>query len=213
MGEGFPDRRSGSGPMERGADRLEASRAATRDVAQMPRIAQGFTLLEALIAMAVIAILACVAVPAWSNAREAAHNGSAQAALLHSLMGAISHAALTGSEVVLCPGDAGGCRASTDWSHGWIAFADIDGDRVRDPSDTLLKAIRPLGGKVHLRTTSGRTRLVFQPNGGNAGSNVTFTVCDGRGPAKAATLVMANDGRLRAGQPTWAAAADCMVER
>ena len=178
----------------------------------MPRT-YGFTLLEALVAMAVIATLACVAVPAWSNAREAAHNGSAQAALLESLIGAISHAALTGSEVILCPGDAGGCRATTDWSHGWIAFADIDRDRVRDPADTLLKKIGPLGGKVHLRTTTGRMRLVFQPNGGNVGSNVTFTLCDGRGPAKAASLVMANDGRLRTGQPTAAAAMDCMTKR
>jgi type IV fimbrial biogenesis protein FimT len=179
----------------------------------MSRIARGFTLLEALIAMTVVAILTCLAVPAWSSAREAAHNGSAQAALLESLLGAISHAALTGSEVVLCPGDVAGCRATTDWSHGWVAFADIDGDRTRGPSETLLKIIGPLGGKVHLRSTSGRRRVVFQPNGENAGSNVTFTLCDGRGPAKAATLVMANDGRLRSGLPTAAAAADCMVER
>jgi type IV fimbrial biogenesis protein FimT len=178
----------------------------------MSNIARGFTLLEALIAMAVVAILACVAVPAWSSAREAAHKGSAQAALLESLMAAVSHAALTGSDVVLCPGDPSGCRATTDWSHGWVAFADIDGDRTRDPSDTLLKATGPLGGKVHLRTTSGRMRLVFQPNGGSVGSNVTFTLCDGRGPARAATLVMANDGRLRTGAPTAEAAIACMAE-
>ena len=55
---------------------------------------------------------------------------------------------------------------------------------------------------MHLRSTAGRTRLVFQPNGGNAGSNVTFTLCDGRGAATATTLVLANDGRLRAGTPT-----------
>lgn len=176
----------------------------------IPRSPYGFTLLEALIAMAVVSILACLAIPAWSSAREAAHNGSAQAALLESLLGAISHAALTGSEVVVCPGDAGGCRASIDWSHGWIAFADVDGDRARDPGETLLKAIGPLGGNVHLRSTVGRTRLVFQPNGGNAGSNVTFTLCDGRGAAKAASLVMANDGRMQSGRPTSAAALACL---
>lgn len=173
---------------------------------------RGFTLLEAVIAMAIVAILACVAVPAWSSAREASHSGSAQAVLLESLLGAIGHAAITGSEVVLCPGDAAGCRATVDWSHGWIAFADIDGDRRRDAGETLLKRAGPLGGRVHLRTTAGRTRLVFQPSGGNAGSNVTFTLCDGRGAAKAATLVMANDGRLRRGTPTASAAANCMVE-
>lgn len=176
----------------------------------MPRPAPGFTLIEALIAMAVVAVLACAAVPAWSNAREASHNGSARAALLEAVLAGISHAALTGSEVVLCPGDAGGCRTSVDWSGGWIAFADIDGDRSRDGSDTLLKAVGPLGGRVHLRSTAGRTHLVFRPNGGTTGSNVTFNLCDGRGPAKAATLVIANDGRLRTGRPTEAAATACM---
>jgi type IV fimbrial biogenesis protein FimT len=51
---------------------------------------------------------------------------------------------------------------------------------------------------------------VFQPNGGNAGSNVTFTLCDGRGAAQARSLVMANDGRLRATPAGAAAARACM---
>lgn len=177
----------------------------------MRRISRGFTLTEAMIALAVVSILLCVAVPAWSRAREAIYNGSAQAAMSESILGAVSHSALTGIEVVLCPGDAMGCRASVDWSRGWIAFADIDGDRIRDANETLLKTAAPLGGKVHLRSTTGRTRLVFQPNGGSAGSNVTFTLCDGRGIRYAITLVMANSGRLRSGTPTEATALACMA--
>jgi type IV fimbrial biogenesis protein FimT len=173
--------------------------------------ARGFTLIEALIVLAVAGFLLCVAVPAWSGALEAAHATSARAVLLESLTRSISHAALTGSEVVLCPGDAGGCRNSIDWSRGWIAYADIDGDRRRDANETLLYSQSALTGRVHLRSTAGRTRLVFQPNGGNAGSNVTFTLCDGRGAARAATLVLANDGRLRAGTPTLLAAQACLV--
>jgi type IV fimbrial biogenesis protein FimT len=173
--------------------------------------ARGFTLIEALIVLAVAGFLLCVAVPAWSGALEAAHATSARAVLLESLTRSISHAALTGSEVVLCPGDAGGCRNSIDWSRGWIAYADIDGDRRRDANETLLYSQSALTGRVHLRSTAGRTRLVFQPNGGNAGSNVTFTLCDGRGAARAATLVLANDGRLRAGTPTPLAAQACLV--
>jgi type IV fimbrial biogenesis protein FimT len=173
--------------------------------------ARGFTLIEALIVLAVAGFLLCVAVPAWSGALEAAHATSARAVLLESLTRSISHAALTGSEVVLCPGDAGGCRNSIDWSRGWIAYADIDGDRRRDANETLLYSQSALTGRVHLRSTAGRTRLVFQPNGGNAGSNVTFTLCDGRGAARAATLVLANDGRLRAGTPAPLAAQACLV--
>ena len=173
--------------------------------------ARGFTLIEALIAMAVVAILAGVAVPAWSGAREAAHALAAKASLGGSILAAITHSSTTGVEVVLCPGTPAGCRGGMDWSHGWIAYADLDRDRVRDAHETLVKSAPALGARVHLRSTVGRTRLVFQPNGGNAGSNVTFTLCDGRGARRAVTLVLANDGRLRAGTPTPAAAQACMA--
>ena len=171
---------------------------------------RGFSLIEAVIALAVASVLIGTAVPAWTAAVEAAHAGAAKSALLASLTRSISHAAIAGAEVVLCPGDASGCHDTADWSGGWIAYADLDGDRVRDPAETLLHAEPALAGKVHLRTTSGRQRLVFQPNGGNAGSNVTFTLCDGRGAAKAVTLVLANDGRLRAGKPNATAARACV---
>jgi type IV fimbrial biogenesis protein FimT len=172
---------------------------------------RGFTLVEAMVSLIVAAILVGVAIPAWSVASEAARNGSAQAALGDSILGSVGHAALTGSDVVLCPGDASGCWPSIDWSRGWIAYADIDGDRLRDGNETLLRAAPALGGKVHLRSTRGRTRLVFQPSGGNAGSNVSFTLCDGRGVAKALTLVISNEGRLRTGVPAEAAALACMA--
>jgi type IV fimbrial biogenesis protein FimT len=177
----------------------------------MRRQHRGFTLIEAVISLAVACTVMGIAIPSVTSATEAAHSGAAKAKLLATLNRTIGHAAATGVEVVLCPGDTtGGCRPSPDWSGGWIAFADLDGNRQRGANETLLVDEAALSGKVHLRSTEGRTRLVFQPNGGNAGSNVTFTLCDGRGVDKATTLVLANDGRLRAGTPTAAAAQACM---
>jgi type IV fimbrial biogenesis protein FimT len=174
------------------------------------RRSAGVTLLELAIVVATIATLAAIAVPRFLAARESAHAGAAHQAMLGSLMAAASHAASTGAEVVVCPGDAIACRATHDWTRGWIVFADIDGDRVRDPHDTLLQRIAPLGGKARLRSTPGRTRLVFQPNGGAAGTNVTFTLCDGRGPSRAVGLVMNNSAALRAEAASPAAAEACM---
>lgn len=176
----------------------------------MRRRHAGFTLIEAVIAMSAVGIIAGIAVPAFRDADEAARSGAAKGVLLEAWLGGVSHAAATGTEVVLCPGDASGCRQSVDWTPGWIVFADLDGNRTRGPNETLLHASGALGGKVHLRSTSGRTRMVFQPNGGNAGSNITWTLCDGRGAEKASTIVVANNGRLRAGTPTAAAAQQCM---
>ncbi len=171
----------------------------------------GFTLIEALIALAITVVLLAVAVPAWSGAAAAAHGSAARGQLAMTLLEAVSHSALAGVEVVVCPDLASiSCSGSLDWSGGWMAFPDRNGNRSRDPDEALLHKATPLDPDVRLRSTAGRTRLVFQPNGGNAGSNVTFTLCDRRGAAKATTLVLANDGRLRSGAPTAAAALACV---
>lgn len=164
--------------------------------------ALGFTLVEAVIGLAVASLLLGLAVPAFNASRARAHASAARSALLASLTEAIRHSALTGSEVVLCPGGPEGCRNSFDWSGGWIAYADVDGNRRRGAHETLVRVQPALSGRVRLITSKGRRRLVFQPTGGNAGSNVTFTLCDGRGQDKAVTLVLANNGRLRAGRAT-----------
>jgi type IV fimbrial biogenesis protein FimT len=182
-----------------------------RAMPTLPRPAAGLTLLELLIAVALVAVLAAVAVPRFVAAREAVHASAAHQALLASLMAASAHAASTGAHVVLCPGDAAGCRSTHDWSGGWIVFADIDDDRVRDPGDTLVSRTPALGARARLRSTVGRTRIVFQPDGAAAGSNVTFTLCDGRGTARAQSLVMNNAGGLRAAPASDDAASACVA--
>ena len=158
--------------------------------------AHGFTLIEAMIVLVVASILLCIAVPACASLLARSRAAATRAVLLSSLTQAIRHAAVTGTEVVLCPANGNNCRNSWDWTGGWIAYADIDGDRRHDAGETLLHAEPALAGGVHLLTSKGRKRLVFQPNGGNAGSNVTFTLCDGRGVTSAVTLVLSNRGQL-----------------
>lgn len=179
----------------------------------MSRTKAGFTLVEALLCIGIASVLLCVAGPACADLVQRTHAAAARAALLDSVMQAVRHAALTGSEVVLCPGAgaAAGCTASSDWSGGWLAYADIDGNRVRGSGETLVHAEPALAHGVHLVTSTGRMRLVFHPNGGNAGSNATFTLCDGRGAASAITLVLSNGGRLRAGRASAAAAQRCVA--
>ena len=177
----------------------------------MHRNRRGFTLIEAVIAMAIAGILLGVAVPAWQDAMARSRASAARGELMATWTVAVGHAARTGTEVVLCPSAGVECRNSFDWSEGWIAFADIDGNRRRAPGETLVDVADALHDSVRLRSTTGRRRLVVQPNGGNAGSNVTFTLCDRRGVDQAVTLVLANTGRLRAGTPSRKAANGCVA--
>lgn len=173
---------------------------------------RGFTLVELLVALAIAAVALSVAIPAFSNGRESARAIATEARLLQSLQRTLMGAANSGKRAVLCPSaDGRACDRSPDFSRGWIAFLDDDGNREHAPGERLLLAEAALPGDVRLRTTLGRTRLVFRGNGGNAGSNVTFTLCDGRGAAHARSLVLANDGRLRHGVPAKASVAATCV--
>ncbi len=175
------------------------------------RPAPGFTLFELLTALGCLALLMAVALPAFSGAREAARAAEAKAALLGSFSTAVSRATITGRHAVLCPSpDGETCVGGGIWQNGWIAFLDRNGNRQRDADETVIDRVAALPPSLKLATSSGRPRILVQPNGGNAGSNATFTLCDGRGPARAVTLVLSNFGRLRWGEATPdAAAATC----
>ena len=163
----------------------------------------GWTLVELMIVVAVAGTLVGMAAPAVSGGLEAARAGEARAGLLDSLMTAATRAGITGVHGVLCPSnDGASCLDSPDWSRGWLVFLDSNGSRDLEGGERILRVQAPLGGKVRLRSTAGRTRIVFQGNGGNAGSNATFTLCDGRGPSRARALIMSNTGRLRDGAPS-----------
>ncbi len=158
----------------------------------------GFTLFETMVACALAFILFGIAIPAANDGLEAARSADARSKLLDSLMKAASRASFTGTKSVLCPSaDAISCDDSHDWSQGWIVFTDRNGNREREPDDHLINQVQALEGEVRLHSTAGRTRIVFQGNAGNAGSNVSFTLCDGRGTGKARSLIMSNTGRLR----------------
>jgi type IV fimbrial biogenesis protein FimT len=173
--------------------------------------AEGFTLIEALVAMAVIAILVAVAVPAWSHAKAAADSGAVRSDLAASPVGRRAPLGPCWQRRRGVPG-------------GWQRA-----DAADPPTGTLAGSSSPIStatgssaptrpGWYSARRSQGcpfahyggRTRLVFQPNGGSAGSNVTFTLCDARGIGSATTLVLSNGGSFRAGSPTATAAWNCV---
>jgi type IV fimbrial biogenesis protein FimT len=163
-----------------------------------------------LLATAVLGVLVGIALPAWRHAIGASHAASTQAALYDTLTHNLRLSTVHMQNIVLCASvDARNCNGSTHWESGWISFMDRDKDRALGPGEPIVGVQPTLGfDDVRLRSTSGRTRIVFQPHGGvNAGSNVTFTLCDARGPARASAVIIANSGRMRIGTPSASAAA------
>jgi type IV fimbrial biogenesis protein FimT len=159
----------------------------------------GVTLIELVFALAAVAVIAAFASRLASGAIHAARSNNAVSSLFASLTRARSFAATAGVDVVLCPSSDGAtCAAGYHWEGGWIAFPATHAGSNRTPDEPILVRQGALPPKVHLITSTGRRRVRFQPSGGNAGSNVTYTICDGRGARSAAAYAMANNGTLHA---------------
>lgn len=173
----------------------------------------GFTLIELLVVVAIVGLLMIGATSVYRHAVSAGHAAAAKSSLAESVNLAFVQSSLRGQYIVLCARrNAQACDGGLDWTSGWIAFVDSNHNRERDEGERILRTYDRLAHDVRLRSSTGRTRIVFQPYGGvNAGTNVTFTLCDGRGAGKASTLVLANSGRMRTATATPAQAAACLA--
>jgi type IV fimbrial biogenesis protein FimT len=174
------------------------------------RNTRGFTLIELLMTLAVFAILAACAAPAFGNLISSTGARASRSNLIAALNTARILAASKTAHVVVCPSaDGEYCGDTTEWQHGWLVFVDADRDGARDAGEELLAVGERQPAGVAIVSTAGRTHVDYRPDGSATGSNVTFTVCDRRGAAEATALVINNAGRVRSGEPTAAAAAAC----
>ena len=157
----------------------------------------GFTALELIVTMAIIAVLLTMGVPAVQNYSWNLRMKTAMEQLQTDLYQARSHAISHNNQTVICPAtDGSDCSGISAWQNGWIIFTDINGDRQRQDPEPL----HHHAGAVSLLSISSsmsRKYIRFYPNGSAPGSNVTILFCDKRGAAHAGTITVSNSGRIR----------------
>lgn len=171
----------------------------------------GFTLIELVMTLAVIAILLATAMPAFGSLTQSTKAQTARSTLGAALGTARLAAVGRTSNVVVCPSrDQQYCGRTTEWQHGWLVFVDSNGDGARDAGEELLQASQAQPEGVAILSSTGRTRINYHPDGSSPGSNITLTVCDSRGADHASALIINNAGRVRSGTPSDTAAAACV---
>jgi len=159
---------------------------------------KGFTALELMVAMAVIAILLSAGVPAlrnysW-NLRMKAAMDTLQSDLKLARGRAISH----NTRMVICPATgAGDCSGRTAWQDGWILFADLNNDQHKQTGEPLIRHASATEN-LAISSSASRSYLRFYPNGTAPGSNTSILFCDQRGAAHAGVVTVSNSGRIRA---------------
>ncbi|WP_295174233.1 GspH/FimT family pseudopilin [Variovorax sp. SCN 67-85] len=125
---------------------------------------RGFTLIELMVTIAVMAILLMVAVPSFDNVALGGKLGAYANNLVATMRLARSEAIKRNAAVTVCVSNGGGC-GSGGWEQGWIVQA-VDG--------TLIQRQPALAAGFKL--TGSEASLVFSPSGVGA-TAASFTVC------------------------------------
>ncbi|NNM63570.1 MAG: type IV fimbrial biogenesis protein FimT [Burkholderiales bacterium] len=100
----------------------------------------GITLVELLVAVALLAVSLAVAAPAYRVMIDTNRLSAGVNAFSGSLQLARSEAVRRGQRVTLCVSDDGkNCSTTGGWHRGWIVFHDPDGNAQRDSSEALIQ--------------------------------------------------------------------------
>lgn len=135
---------------------------------------RGFTLIEMMITISIAAILLSLAVPSFSAMQRRSQINTQTNALVSGLALARSEASKRGQRVSMCARNGTLCTASTDWSNGWLAFLDLNGNGNLDAGEDLLQASPTTNQGVTL--TSTQNAITYQVSGENlTQTSITIT--------------------------------------
>jgi len=159
---------------------------------------RGLTAIELLTTIAVATIILAVGIPGMRGFVARQEVGVAVDGLVGHLQLARVAAVASGYPVVFCPtADGIACSGVTAWESGYLVFEDRDGDRRPDAAEPVLRNTLPGAKGVRVLTTTGRLRVVYQPDGTAGGTNLTFRVCPPDASTRGQAVVVSNVGRPR----------------
>ena len=165
---------------------------------------RGFTLVELLMTLAVVAVLVTFAVPSFHSMLDSGKLTTASNALLSSIQLARSEAIRRGGRVVLCKSSDGlACAERGGWEQGWMVFHDANNDGERDRSEPVIQRMQPLAASLRLTGNSTVAKDVSFLSTGGGFQAGTLTVCNpSAGQARLIVLNAAGRPRIQKGSST-----------
>jgi type IV fimbrial biogenesis protein FimT len=157
--------------------------------------ARGFTLVELLVAMALLAVLATLAAPGLGEYLRNCRRAATVNALFHAVHAARGLAAVRGQPVVLCPSNDGShCANGPDWSRDLLLRPDGPDPAVGEAPPLRFIGTAATGNGQSVRSNRDSIRFAaLSP----AATTTTLIVCDDRGSRAARAVIVSRIGRPR----------------
>jgi len=136
---------------------------------------RGFTLIELMVAVAILAILAVLAAPSFNDAILSNKLSSYSNNFVASATLARGEAIKRNAVVKMCrSADGASCATSGGWQQGWIVFNDPDDNGSLDSGETLIQRQQALSADYSF--TGNVYAVGFQPVGVGA-TTANLTLC------------------------------------
>jgi type IV fimbrial biogenesis protein FimT len=139
------------------------------------RRAAGFSLVEMLTTMSIIAILLAVASPGLASLTSANSLSAAQSELAAAMMLARGEALKRGVPVGML---ATSPIRGAEFNGGWTVFVDANGNGALDGGEAIIRVQPAFRGDMQVTTIGGETQVTFNGRGFlTPSAMVTFAVC------------------------------------
>ena len=135
---------------------------------RQPSGSRGFTLIELMVAVALVAILSAVAAPSFSEMMVRSAIRSASSDLGSDLNLARAEAIRVGGRVSVCPRASPAAMAcGSDWAQGWLVFREAGTSDIGtfQGADRLLREHGGIHRDLTLTRTTGAGAITFTPSG------------------------------------------------
>ena len=154
----------------------------------------GFSLIELLVCIAILAIFTTVAVPSYSALVQRQEMTTAVNGMVHLLNLARMEAIKRQTFMTICP-TADNKNCSTDWNLPLMLFEDPNKDEHRTDNEQLLRVLEP---RSSTQWTANRNYVQYQASGLINGTNASLVYCPQSGEARYARRIIINiGGRVR----------------
>lgn len=158
--------------------------------------AHGFTLVELMVTVALVAILAGIGIPSFNNLVAQNRVISSINEFHAGLRLARSEAVKRNANVVFCASSNQSTCTGT-WGSGWLVYQDLDGDNTADNNEVIRVGDAVQTGFA-LTFSGGGTAITFLPRGMTDEQSGTFKLCDkDRVASRARGIVLLTTGSTR----------------